>query len=89
MKIEGLKRERLMGELMVSWNEQVSDGLMSCEDMEKSLRMQISGELDLSGDELTNEWAKSMGWDLDDMTDDQWDAWKDLVNETARRYLGI
>lgn len=74
--------------LMAGWNGQVLGGLMTMDDLEESLRDQISGQVDMSADELDADMAQLMGWDIENITEDQYGTWKDLVNQTAREYLG-
>lgn len=81
------KREQVMVKLMAGWNGQVLGGLMTYEDLCDSLLDQITGAVDMSSDELDDEMAILMGWDPSAITEDQYKVWRDLVNETANKYM--
>ena len=61
--------------------------------MLESLRLQIEGLQDLSADELTEDRAKMMGWNYDELmadTDlemDEWNEWTDIVIESAKEFI--
>lgn len=74
--------------LTANWQDLITSGDMTAEEMAESLQDQISGMLDLSADELTSGLADLMGWDIDDMTEDQLNEWQGIVDETAREWLG-
>lgn len=69
------------------WDEQVSAGLMTRDEMYDSLYAQISGELDLSPDELTDDRIRLMGWNPSDITNNQYEEWANIVNMAAVEYL--
>lgn len=81
------KREQAIAELMAGWDKLISDGDMTTKEMVESLIDQMSGYQDMSADELTDDLAELMGWNPSAITDDQLDAWRDLVNEAATRYM--
>lgn len=80
-------RERAKEILRRNWREVVKDGNLTEEELRNSLEDQISGYLDLSMDELTEEECEAMGWEYGNMTDEQMDEWTEIVNETAKEYL--
>lgn len=77
----------IIGNLHKCWNEQVEAGLITRNEMYDSLHAQITGELDLSPDELTDDRARMMGWDINNMTDNQWSIWKHIVNKAAEQWV--
>lgn len=81
------KREMAKEILKANWAELVSSGDMDIEDMVGSLEDQISGYEDLSLDELTEEMAETLGWEFADLTDEQVDEWKEIVEEAAKEWL--
>ena len=82
------KNTQVMARLMAGWNGMVIGGLMTYEDLRESLTDQVNGIMDMSADELDADMAGLMGWDIDRITEEQYDIWRDLVNQTARKYLG-
>lgn len=83
-----MNKDMVMVRLMAGWNGQILGGLMTHEDMVESLRDQISGQMDMSADELDADMAGLMGWDIENITEDQYGTWRDLVNQTAMEYIG-
>jgi hypothetical protein len=83
--------EMVKMDLKASWKMQVEEGWMTYSEMVESLRLQIDGIQDLSGDELTEDRAKMMGWDYDKLMDDdeadEWNIWTDIVVESAREFI--
>ena len=73
--------------LMSAWDGLIASGDMTAEEMAESLRDQITGYADLSAEELTGEMADILGWDIDDITDEQLDAWCDIVDAAAKEWL--
>lgn len=73
--------------LKANWNELIATGDMTAEEMAESLQNQISGWEDLSADELTPQMAEILGWDIEDITDEQTEEWREIVNETAKEWL--
>lgn len=73
--------------LTASWQTLIDNGDMTAEEMAESLQDQIDGYADMSLDELDPILADLMGMDIDDLTDEDLDTWRDLVNETAREWL--
>lgn len=69
------------------WEEQVSNGYMTRDELYDSLHAQESGEFDLSPDELDEPIARLMGWDISSMTDSQWGTWRNIVNMAAYEYI--
>jgi hypothetical protein len=70
-----------------SWDEQVEAGFISRDEMYDSLHAQIAGELDLSPDELDAPIARLMGWDMDNMTENQWKEWRSIVDMAAGEWV--
>lgn len=83
-----MDRNRAKAELMAGWNGMILGGLMTYDELTDSLLDQVTGSIDMSADELTDELAGLMGWNPSDITESQYRIWKDIVNETAREYLG-
>lgn len=81
------KNERIIVRLMAGWNGMVLGGLMTRDDLYDSLLGQLLGEIDMSMDELTVEMAELMGWDITNITVDQYKEWESLVNMAAREYM--
>lgn len=73
--------------LTASWQTLIDNGDMTAEEMAESLQDQIDGYADMSLDELDPILADLMGMNIDDLTDEDLDTWRDLVNETAREWL--
>ena len=69
------------------WDEQVDNGYMTKDEMHDILLDQVIGSLDLSPDELDEPIARLMGWDINNMTDEQLNIWKHLVNLAASEYI--
>ena len=69
------------------WDEQVEAGFITRDEMYDSLHAQISGELDLSPDELDEPIARLLGWDINNITDEQWEIWKNIVNISATEWV--
>jgi hypothetical protein len=80
-------RERVKAELMAGWNGMVVGGLLTYDELTDSLLDQILGTEDMSADELTEDLAGMLGWDINSITPDQYEEWKKIVNEAAREYM--
>lgn len=80
-------QEQVKATLMVIWDNTVLNAYMTYDELTDSLLDQITGACDLSPDELTDEMAELMGWDPDAITDDQYEVWRNLVNEAANEYM--
>lgn len=79
--------ELVTRKLMAGWNGMVIGGLLTRDELYDSLHAQVSGEVDMSADELDDELAKLMGWNPSDITEEQYRIWKDIVNRTAMEYV--
>lgn len=82
-----MTREMAKANLKANWAELVSSRDMDLEELVGSLEDQINGYEDLSLDELTEEMAETLGWEFGDLTDEQVDEWKEIVNKSAEEYL--
>lgn len=82
-----MKRQRAKEELTKRWNDLVRDGDMTHEEMVESLTEQVSGYYDLSMEDLDEELAAIMGWDITHLTEEQREEWTAIVNETAEEWL--
>lgn len=85
-------REKVIGRLISNWKDLVDTGAFTEEDMLSSLEMQVehSGQgWDMSLEDLEADpgMAEMMGYDIDNMTDEQVDEWREVVEEAAERYL--
>ena len=80
-------RETIKAELQQRWSQLVAEGNMTEEELRQSLKDQVSGYLDLSMDEITEEDTERMNWEYGEMSDEQMDEWTEMVNEAAREYL--
>ena len=78
---------RVKAELMAGWNGMVAGGMLTYDELTDSLLDQILGDDDMSMDELTVDLAELMGWDINNITMDQYKEWERIVNEAAREYL--
>lgn len=87
-----MAREQAIERLIADWSELVASGEIDAEELRNSLTEQAecncqgwdSSMEDLEGDP---ELANIMGYNIDDMTDEQVDEWTQIVTEAARRYL--
>lgn len=84
-------REKAIARLIEDWRSLISDGWLP-EDVNGSLREQVEQNVqgwDSSMEDLEADPSLGdiMGYDIDDMTDEQVDEWCDIVTEAARRYL--
>ena len=76
--------------LVERWAELVESGEFTQEEMVKSLNEQIDANSqgwDASAEELDEELIEVMGYDEDEITDEQLEDWLAVVQEAARRYL--
>ena len=80
-------RETIKAELQQRWSQLVAEENMTEEELRQSLEDQVSGYLDLSMDEITEEDAERMNWEYGEMSDEQMNEWTEMVNEAAREYL--
>lgn len=80
-------REIVKAKLMAGWNGMVLGGLMTYDELTDSLLDQITGSMDMSADELTDEMAILMGWNPSAITEDQYKVWRHLVGEVADEYM--
>ena len=78
---------RIKAELMAGWNGLIAGGCLTYDEMTDCLLDQVTGSLDMSADELTDDLAEMMGWDPSAMTDDQWTTWRHIVDQAASEYL--
>ena len=60
---------------------------MTHEEMVESLTEQVTNYCDMSMEELDEELAAIMDWDITDLTDEQCEEWTAIVNETAEEWL--
>lgn len=76
-------------DLWTAWADLVANGDMSAEELISGLRDQISGDCDLSADELTEDRMALLGWgdDWSSLTDEQFSEWRDIVDEAAAEYV--
>ena len=82
-----MDKELVKVRLMAGWNGMVLGGLMTKDELYDSLLAQILGEVDMSSDELTVEMAELMGWDITNITMDQFKEWEGIVNMAATEYM--
>lgn len=85
-------REKVIERLISNWKDLVDTGAFTEEDLHNSLEMQVehSGQgwdMSLEDLEADPEMAEMMGYDIDNMTDEQVDEWQEIVKEAASRYL--
>ena len=80
-------REMAKARMREAWTELVACGEWSEDQMVDSLHDQIDGYCDMACEELTDEMAVLMGWDIDDLSDDQLDEWESIVNEACTEWL--
>ena len=73
--------------MMAGWNGMIAGGMLTYDELADSLQDQVLDAYDMSADELDAEIANLLGWDIDNMTMDQWNEWKSIVREIAREYL--
>lgn len=71
------------------WDSQIQDGIITEGEMAEMLKMQVSGEYDLSSDELDPTYAQLMwGQDVQEpYTKEQYDEWRTVENEAASEWL--
>lgn len=86
-------REKAIQRLLENWRSLVDNGDFSAEEMIESLTEQVehtSQGWDCSTEDLEEdpELAEMLGYDIDSMTDDQWNEWQEIVTEAAKIYLG-
>ena len=79
--------DRIKSELMAGWNGMVAGGIITYDELTDSLLDQVTGSMDISADELTDEMAELMGWNPSDITDNQWTIWRRIVDLAASEYL--
>ena len=85
-------REKAIEKLISNWKGLVENGEFEPEEMRESLWEQANhaGQgWDSSFEEFESdpELLDIMGYDLDEMTDEQDDEWVEIVTEAAKRYL--
>lgn len=74
--------------MMTAWDGAIADGSWDEEEMAESLQDQLDGYADMAGEEMTDEMAGLMGYDLDEgLTEDQWQAWTGIVEQACRQWL--
>lgn len=73
--------------LIAGWQDLITSGDMTTEEMAESLHDQLDGYKDMSLDDLTPTIASLMCWDYNDLTEDDLDEWRSLVNDAAMEYL--
>lgn len=81
------RQEQVIAILIADWDDIVSDGIITYDELHDGLLDQVTGSMDLSADELTDDLAELMGWDPSAITEDQYKEWRQLVNEAATRYI--
>lgn len=74
--------------LKANWDSQVADESMTEDEMAASLTDQASGYQDMAMEEMDEDMAAIMGWQLP-LTDSQAEEWTALVNESAREWLAV
>ena len=82
-----MNRDKVKAMLVAGWNGMILGGLITYDELHDSLLDQVTGSMDMSADELTDEMAILMGWNPSDITEGQYKIWKDLVDETATEYM--
>ena len=80
-------RSKVKALMMAGWNGMVAGGLLTYDELTDSLLDQVLDAYDMSTDELDEELAKMLGWDINNITMDQYEEWKSIVREAAREYL--
>lgn len=80
--------KNISDQLIADWTQLVAEGDFTKEELVVSLQDQISGLHDMSMDEYDVFYAQFMGagWG-EELTDEQCDIWRDVVNDAARKYL--
>lgn len=73
--------------LIAGWQDLITSGDMTAEEMAESLQDQLDGYKDMSLDDLTPTIANLMCWDYNDLTEDDLDEWRSLVSDAATEYL--
>ena len=84
------RKEEAIKALIANWKELVKNGEFSAKEMRESLMEQINADCqgwDSSEEDLTEEIARILGYDIEDMTDEQLDEWEGIVSEAAKRYV--
>lgn len=84
-------RQQIINKLVEIWRQMIEDGEFDAEEMRQSLEEQAYGGCqgwDNSLEELEchPELGEMLGYD-EDLTDEQFDQWQEIVIEAARRYL--
>lgn len=82
--------DRAIEMLLDRWHALVDNGDMSAEELEESLQEQVDMGCqgwDSCEDDLEEDIAAVMAYDLDDMTEEQWDEWLEVVQTAAKMYL--
>lgn len=69
------------------WDEQVEAGYITRDEMYDMLFEQVTGEMDMSAEDLDEPIARLMGWDINNMTEDQRKEWRHIVNTAANEYI--
>lgn len=81
------KQEQVIARLMAGWNGMVLGGMITYDELHDSLLDQVTGSIDMSADELTDDLAELMGWNPSAITEDQYKEWRQLVNLAATEYM--
>lgn len=82
-----MNRDKVKAMLVAGWNGMVLGGILTYDELTDSLLDQVTGSIDMSADELTDEMAILMGWDPSAITEDQYKIWRHLVGEVADEYM--
>lgn len=84
--------EKAIERLISNWKQLVNNGDFSYEEMRESLTVQVERSCqgwDSSLEELDSdpELYEMMGYDEDELTDEQMDEWTEVVCRAAQKYL--
>lgn len=87
-------RDKVIWRLVGRWKRVVFFGDFDKEEMRKSLEEQVYGgcqgwDSSLDGLEINPDLAEDMGYDVENMTDEQLAEWRDIVIEAAKKYLEV
>lgn len=69
------------------WEERVTNGYLTRDDLHDMLLDQVTGSMDISDDELDAPIARLLGWDMYNLTKVQAVIWKYLVDEAAIEWM--
>lgn len=80
-------REQVKTMLFVGWNGMILGGLITYDELHDMLLDQVTGSMDMSADELDIDIARLLGWDMENITDEQWEIWRNIVDEAANEFM--